>query len=489
MSMTFKSLDGDCEFAVYSLELVDCEVYSSVVYYIENASYKVGINLAWGGGITYIKDKNSPDRYLTNLINQHDTGRLVQQSYYGTSGDSQYTPGDYNGASWPYNPVQGGNLLQDRSRIIDVIVEDYSVYIKSQPQDWGQDNSLTPSYMENVYTVYGDRIQVDNRFVDFSFYNNPYRDQELPAFYTVSYLNTFVYYNGSESWTDGELSYNTNLPFWGSEVASEREQCMFPLRQSNSETWCAWINEDKDYGIGLYIPNVDYFLAGSSGYDGSKDADADSTNYVAPLNQLKIVSGEAIEYSYIIATGSVSQMRETFKQHKDFATNESLHKNYISKRIPDQLASGLEYDFTYSSAIGTIDATNGATASFNESEGALQLDVNGFDVQTVLRFNNIDFTPKAEDYTKLTITYKVPQGTSSAANSFEMFLCAGSTLLPEAGKSIMGNYICDGEYHEITIDLSTLSFWKGDINHLRFDFYGNSNPGDVLYIKSIVFHN
>lgn len=487
--MTFTSLVGSGSIGLYELETEKCKIFSSAVYYIENSSYKVGIKLTWGGGISYIQDKVNTSYDLFNLINQHDTGRLIQQSYYGTSGDSQYTPGDYNGASWPYNPVQGGNLVQDHSRIIDIVIEDESIYIKSQPQDWGQLNSLTPSYMENSYTVYSDRITVDNRFVDFSYYNNPYREQELPAFYTVSYLNSFVYYDGFESWTDGDLSYNTNLPFWGSDLDSERAMCQFPIRQSNKETWCAWVNQDIDYGIGLYVPNVDYFLAGSFSYDGSKDAGDDSTNYVAPLNSLKIVSGEAIEYSYIICTGSVNQIRNTFKEHKDFATNESLHNNYISKRIPDQMASGLTYDFTYASSIGTIQATNNATASFSETENALMLTVNGIDVQTVLQFNNIDFSPKAEDYSKVTIKYKVPAGTSIAANMFEMFLCAGDTLTPAAGKSINANYICDGEYHEITVDLSTLSFWSGTINHIRFDFYGNSTVGDVLYIKSIEFHN
>lgn len=487
--MTFTSLTGSGSIAIYELETTKFKIFTSEVYYIENSSYKVGIKLTWGGGISYIRDKVNTGYDLLNLINQHDTGRLIQQSYYGTSGDNQYTPGDYNGVSWPYNPVQGGNLVQERSRIIDIVIEDDSIYIKSQPQDWGQQNFLTPSYMENSYTVYGDRIVVDNRFVDFSYFNNPYREQELPAFYTVSYLNSFVYYDGFESWTDADLSYNTNLPFWGSENASEVAMCQFPIRHSNKETWCAWVNEDIDYGIGLYVPNVDHFTAGSFSYDGSKDADENSTNYVAPLNRIKIVSGEAIEYSYIICTGSVSQIRDTFKEHKDFATNESLHNNYISKRIPDQMASGLTYDFTNSASLGMIQATNNATASFSTAENALMLTVNGMDVQTVLQFNNIDFSPVAEDYSKLTIKYMVPSGTSYSANMFEMFLCAGDTLLPAAGKSIMGNYICDGQYHEVTIDLSKLSFWKGSINHIRFDFFGNSSVGDILYIKSIEFHN
>lgn len=489
MSMTFISLNGECEFAIYELETVSHDVYSDIIYYLENNSYKIGINLVWGGGISYIEDKNCPDRYLKNLINQHDAGRLVQQSYYGTNGDNKYTPGDYNGTRWPYNPVQGGNLAADHSRIIDIVVEDYSIYIKSQPQDWGKANSITPSYMENVYTVYNDRIQVDNRFVDFAFYNNPYRDQELPAFYTVSYLNSFVYYDGSDSWTNDELSYKKGLPFWGTTNALERQQCLFPLRQSNTETWCAWVNQNIDYGIGLYIPNIDFFLAGCHAYDGSKDASKNSTNYVAPLNQLKIVSGEPIEYSYIITTGSVTDIRETFKEHKDFAQNQSLHNNYVSKRIPDKISSEFEYEFTGASSLHMIETTNNAKANFSTTYNAIKLTVNGADVQTVLKLDHLSSTPNADDYTRVTITYMIPKETSNSASFFEMFLCTGNTLLPEAGKSITGNYIRDGQFHDITVNLADLSFWRGNINHIRFDFFGNSNVGDVLYIRSIVFHN
>ena len=89
----------------------------------------------------------------------------------------------------------------------------------------------------------------------------------------------------------------------------------------------------------------------------------------------------------------------------------------------------------------------------------------------------------------MTIKYMVPAETSKVANMFEMFLCTGDTLNPAPGKSIMGNYICDGQYHEVTIDLSKLTFWSGNINQIRFDFFGNSSVGDILYIKSIDFHN
>ena len=51
------------------------------VLFIENDHYKAGVNLKWGGGLSWFEDKGNAD--YGNLLNNHDTGRLVQQSYYG----------------------------------------------------------------------------------------------------------------------------------------------------------------------------------------------------------------------------------------------------------------------------------------------------------------------------------------------------------------------------------------------------------------------
>jgi hypothetical protein len=119
------------------------------VVYLTSDRYRLGIKLTWGGGISYFEDLQDGDNALSNLLNDHDTGRLIQQSYYGTS-SAPYTPAQYNGTTWSYNPVQGGDQYNNRSKLIDYrIAEDgQSIYIKRRPLDWAQRNSLTPSYME-----------------------------------------------------------------------------------------------------------------------------------------------------------------------------------------------------------------------------------------------------------------------------------------------------------------------------------------------------
>ncbi len=313
-------------------------------YFFENDRFRLGIRLCWGGGINYLEDKASGIDGLTNLINQHDTGRLIQQSYYGVHRNNEYEPGIFMNQEWPYNPVQGGDRGNKHSRIIDIVLCAHSVYIKSQPMNWGKIGDITPSYMENTYTLFKDAIRVDNRFVDFSGWDHlrP-KDQEVPAFYSVSYLDSFVLYNGTKPWTDDALSCRDDLNFWGD--GQYGKDCSFRLRRSNTETWCAWVNKETSFGVGLFVPGIGRFLAGRFQYSGNKSADHDSCCYVAPLVVKQLVPFVPLSYSYLITAGSVEEIRSVFRANKDFASNDGLLMGEINQRIADDAVVGNEYSY------------------------------------------------------------------------------------------------------------------------------------------------
>lgn len=308
-AITFRPLGTDSgALRLQALDVSLRPVQKEETVYLENGRYKVGVHLQWGGGLNYFEDKQDGDETVSNMLNCHDTGRLVQQSYYGTAADP-YIPSYYNGALWPYNPVQGGDQFGNRSKLVDFSVRGNSIYVKCRPLDWAQNNLPTYSYMENRYTLTGEALQVDNRFLDFSGYDHGgKRDQELPAFYTVSYLDTFVYYNGTAPWTDAPLIREPNLPFW-----SGNGSCYFKMEEGNTETWCAWLSSNTGYGIGLYTPGVSVLLAGRYNYTGSKEAFSDSTNYVAPLIRMKMPNYEAFSYRYWIAGGEEEELRALFR--------------------------------------------------------------------------------------------------------------------------------------------------------------------------------
>lgn len=303
--------------------------------YIENDEHKLGVTLNWGGALSYLEDKNSSveavladgvtkvdsnasSRYNTiaksrnvNLINANDTGRLIQQSYYGTGDFEGYTGGVFMGNKWNYNPVQGGNQYNDAAKIVDVRINADSLYIKCRPLDWAKEKEfITPSYMEATYSLSEGLIRAQCRFVDFSGYPTVTTTQECPAFYCVEPLNRFVYYGGAAPWTDDStLSYENDLIFW--------PDAGYPNFNA-TENWAAFTGEfDDSFGIGLYVENEASFLAGvfERGKCKTFDPATESpTSYIAAVEVFEFRSFTPTSYEFFLSTGTVSEIRNNFSK-------------------------------------------------------------------------------------------------------------------------------------------------------------------------------
>jgi len=486
--------DKETSFSLHSFTGDSIDVIRGDTCYIENDRFKLGVKLSWGGGINYIKDKTYNDvSGLTNLVNQHDTGRLIQQSYYGTDAiPGVYESGSFDGKdTWPYNPVQGGDKYGNKSRLVDLEVTENSIYVKAQPQDWAQDGKITPSYMENVYKLTDDYIEVDNRFVDFSGWTHTAYGQELPAFYTVSYLDTYYFYNGEKPWTGDELTVKPDLPFWGN-TGGDSSKCNFYLRNNNSETWSAWVNGKTNWGIGLYTPNIDRLKAGRHEFNGSKDANNNATNYIAAYNKILLTSFVPVEYSYLITTGTVEEIREVFTENKDFADNASLNVNRTSTRLPSGYLNYKDLDFTDPNTGEVFYTLKNTKVSYDEEKKATVLTATGSSPYATIAYMASYEKLLAENYTSLVIEYMVPTTNKEKSSKCipEFYVYTGSTSMSasQSNKAVYSppsNYVIDGEYHRMEVPLSSLEYWSGDINRIRFDFFSKCSKGDMIYIKSI----
>ena len=330
LGIALEPLDKEqAQFTLLGVGLFNREVPDENVF-IESGGYKIGVNLLWGGALDYLEDMNSDveavkvdgrvyvdskasERYGSkavnknvNLINRHDTGRLIQQSYYGTH---EYDCGYYGENKWNYNPVQGGNQYNEASKIVDLVCADDYIYIKCRPLDWAKTAEyITPSYMEAKYSIEKGCVGVSCRFVDFSGYPSAYTTQELPAFYCIEPFNRFVYYSGDKPWTgDENLSYENKLIFW--------PDAGYP-NFSSTENWSAFTGEfDDSFGIGLYVPHNATFLAGV--YDREKTTEEDpsvsaSTSYIAAVEWKNFSSFSPMEYNYYISTGTTDEIRSNF---------------------------------------------------------------------------------------------------------------------------------------------------------------------------------
>lgn len=318
-------------FSVFLREVPEQEIF------IETENYKLGVDLLWGGALSYLEDLNSDveavkvdgktkvdsnagDRYdarvvnsNVNLINRYDPGRLVQQSYYGTT-EAPYEPGTYMDNTWNYNPVQGGNQHGENSKIVDIKCSDTEIYVKCRPLDWAKTKEyITPSYMEAWYTIEGNNVHVKCRFTDFSGYPETPRTQELPAFYCIEPLNTFVYYDGDKPFSEeNRLITNNKLGFWPDEG--------YPNFKS-VEQWSAYRGEfDDSFGIGIYMPTHDTFLTGVYGRGETTEKDpskAGPTSYIAVVKDYVFESFKPKEYEYYLSTGTTDEIRNNFKAISD----------------------------------------------------------------------------------------------------------------------------------------------------------------------------
>ena len=377
--------------------------------YVSKNKIKVGADLATGGTLTFlqrleyegqtidevIKDEEvvidvnakanlneaNGDQLLSsdvNLINIFDAGRQFQQSYYanvgGTMADTPeemrengysntVLPPDYgsngynrgfcktadaNGYYWPYNPVQGGDVVSNPSQIIDYEVTDNEIYVKVRAMDWSKgDNGsaytgtvmggeTTKSYMENWYTIKGGLVYVTNRFVDWNGFEDldkvPVHSNELPAAYVVHPFHNYVCYDGNDTTWKGALTKTENPGSWVKEAVRNYD----PV-----EHWFAWVN-DNNFGVGVYVPGTDVFVSGRSNsstsmklningdaYDSPLTNDyrynkpeatskytscyVRNTSYTAPVVVWRMRSYVPMQYTYVMSVDYVDVMRQQFK--------------------------------------------------------------------------------------------------------------------------------------------------------------------------------
>lgn len=328
-SIKFELLNGNGNFQLKGFNVFNREIPKQEVF-IESDEYKLGVDLLWGGALSYLEDMNSnvqavlvdgvikvdsnaTKRYNTesvndnvNLINRFDPGRLVQQSYYGTD---KYDTGIFMDNVWRYNPVQGGNQFGDASKIVDLRIDENSIYIKCRPLDWAKEKEfITPSYMEATYKFEGKLVKATCRFVDFSGYPEAESDQELPAFYCIEPFNEFVYYGGDKPWTNGDLTEEPQLIFW--------PDAGYPKFKS-LEHWAAFKGEfDDSFGIGVYVPNQTEFLSGVFNRETTTNIEPDKdgpTSYIAVVEHRKFQSFAPSQYDFYLTTGDTQEIRNNFK--------------------------------------------------------------------------------------------------------------------------------------------------------------------------------
>ncbi len=267
---------------------------------ISNGVLTLKLDLTRGGAICYLSLAGS-DR---NIVNIHDEGRYIQQSYYaGVRVNRQNEGQSPSWSPWSWNPIQVGDAFGNRARILDFKKGENELYVKCIPMQWDMKNRPAEAEMEQWTTLQGNVLKVKNRLTchrtDKIYGDSILNDQELPAVYPISALKKLYTYLGNSPFSNETMSnpevVNLSSGFWGT-------------YQNVSEHWMAFV-DDKLWGMGVYNPKCDYFLAGMSGVPDEEALDG-STSYIAPIKKEILYKNSVYEYEYFIIVGSLTEIRK-----------------------------------------------------------------------------------------------------------------------------------------------------------------------------------
>ena len=168
---------------------------------------------------------------------------------------------------------------------------------------WDMNNKPAEAEMEQWTTLNGNLLEVRNRLTchrtDSIYGDSISCGQELPAVYPISALKNLYTYQGDAPFTNAPFQQlkvvYLSSGFWG-------------IYKNISENWMAF-TDDSSWGMAVYNPECDGFLAGMSGEAG-KEAKDSSTSYIAPGKNAILYKTSVYEYRYYILIGKLEEMRK-----------------------------------------------------------------------------------------------------------------------------------------------------------------------------------
>jgi hypothetical protein len=293
--------------------------------FLANEQCRIGIDLNMGGAITHFGSSDGE-----NLINVHDQGREIQQSYY--AGPNPFGVPHPRWKNWGWNPIGAGDAYGNRSRVVEVRHDKEHLYVKTVPLQWALQNVPGECFFETwialEHNTASVRCKLTNLRPDKTQY--PAKDQELPALYTVGTQWRLMSYTGNAPFTGGEVT----------EIDTVTQAGEFRWKRfAATEGWAA-LASDGGKAVGLILPGAVRWLGG---FDGSRNKggprDA-STGYLAPIHREVLDHNIEYEYVYTLMLGTVEQVRAKASElhsHKGFeAIFEKDRRHWVFEKTSDQ---------------------------------------------------------------------------------------------------------------------------------------------------------
>ena len=270
--------------------------------YLDNGTLRMGTPTTQGGSINFLAPSGG-----SNLVNWHDPGRLIQQSYY--AGPALTRPGQSpNWSPWAWNPIQGGDASGKKSQIVEMTRFDSGTgfFTRTVPLLWdmttGEKAKAWIDQWNQFEPEMPDVIRVTCRFTCFrdpaDLWGGPLsRHQELPACYLIRSLSKVVTYQGANPWTNDATSVSniTPGPPW--------------MQHFPTENWVAMVNPATDVGVGVYSPfgNLFWWVGATGSPPGGETSS--QTMHMAPIRALKLGRDSILAYRYWMIHGDLATIR------------------------------------------------------------------------------------------------------------------------------------------------------------------------------------
>ena len=279
----------------------------------DNGSLKIKLDLTRGGAISYISLSGSN----RNLVNVHDEGRYIQQSYYaGKSIDRKSEGQSPKWSPWSWNPIQVGDEFKNRAQILDYKQSGDTLYVKCIPMLWDMNNVPAEAVIEQTTILIGSTLKVHNKLTcsrtDTIYSEGVINDQELPAVYPISSLKNLYSYFGKNPFINDTVS-NPDVVFLASGFWGRYPEV--------TENWMAFV-DDNNWGMGVYNSKCTEFLAGMAGKPGGETKDG-STSYIAPIKKEVLNKNSVYEYDYYIIIGTLNEIRKKIYKLNNCLLNEN----------------------------------------------------------------------------------------------------------------------------------------------------------------------
>ncbi len=409
---------------------------------VDNGVIQVGVDLARGGSIGFVADLQTGQ----NVVNVHDLGRWIGQSYY--SGPRPFGEPHPSWQGWQWNPVSAGDVYGNPSQLLAHQNDGKSLYVKSVPMQWALKNVPGDCEFETWIELDGRKVQVRNRLTNKRQDKTSYRamDQELPAAYTVGTLYRLKTYTGPNPFTDEPI---VEIPNRLNEQPQPKWSTFFA-----TEHWAALVN-DQDWGLGVIHPGVVRFLGGFYGQPAVGGPQDNSCGYIAPIRQEVLDHNIVYEYRYTLVLDSLTKIRaEAYRLRPAVAGPNARfdhdRQHWWSDSIADDQCP---------------------------TQGTWSLKVEGNDPKVF----GPESSWQAADVPVIYIraAYKTSQRTATL-----FWETADQPGFP-AEQSVRFEVVPDGKPRTYRVELSASPRYRGEIRRLRFDPVDRGVPGDRVELEFI----